>query len=106
MRQLKNDAFPVMKSPLRFVMVHIHEAIVNIVLERKEKFLFKYIDLTIENLDTNGWKCGADPKTNYIALSRRVVEILWTVSYAYITFHTKVIHIIKPTKKTMHRPNN
>ena len=99
MRQILCACLVDMKSPIRHVFHHIHEAIVNVAPERKEQFDKEHDTLILEYLDTFNWICHTDPDAKYIQLSRRVVEIFWVASYAYITFYSKVIQVVKPTKK-------
>lgn len=99
MRHINNESLKNMDSPIRFVMHHIHEAIVNIAPERKKEFEKEHHTFDMEYIDTYEWICNSTPKKKKIRLSRRVVEMLWAASYAYMTFYTKVVQVVKPTKK-------
>lgn len=88
-----------MVSPIRFVMFHIHKALVNIAPERKEQFEKELSDFTLEYLDTDEFICNVSVPKKHICLSRRVVELLWGISFGYLTFYTKVIQRYKPMTK-------
>lgn len=80
-----------MESPIRHVMYHIHEAIVNIAPERISEFDEKYPELVIVYLDSPDWTCEVIPNYKYFRLSRRVMEVLWCAAYGYMTFYQKII---------------
>ena len=104
MREIKGKCLLTMESPIRFVMSHIHEAIVNIAPENKERFDNEYPDFILEYFDTDKWILEVDA-SKHISLSRRVVEIYWAVAYGYITFYTKIVQgkkIIQETEKNLH----
>lgn len=101
MRRIKNECLSKMKSPIRFVMNHIHEAIVNIAPENKKRFEEEYPNFTIEYVDSKMWVLDVDTNNNLIKISRKVVEIFWAVSYGYITFYTKVVQKKMVIKKTV-----
>ena len=88
MRIIKGKCLFKMKSPAKYVMEHIHEAIINIAPEREREFKDAYPDLEIEYIDDNKWICNADSSNKHIKLSRRVVEILWCAAYSYLTIYT------------------
>lgn len=88
-----------MVSPIRFVMMHIHEALVNIAPERQVQFQKEFSDFSLEYLDTGEFICDVNVSARHIRLSRQVVELLWAISFGYITFYTKVIQVHKPTTK-------
>ena len=96
MRHMKNDCLRTMVSPIRFVMFHIHEAIVNIAPERRAQFDNEFTAFTLEYFDTGDFICDVDVSAKHIRLSRQVVELMWSISFGYITLYTKVIQVHKP----------
>ncbi len=106
MRKINGKCLSTMISPIRYVMKHIHDALVNIAPENKARFEREYPDFILEYIDTGKWIIEADTYTKKILLSRRVVEIFWAVSYGYTTFYTKVVQgkkIIQKTEINLHK---
>jgi hypothetical protein len=105
MREIRGRCLDTMQHPIRYVMSHIHKALVNIAPENKERFDTEYPDFILEYIDTANWILKVDTATKHIKISRRVAEIFWAVSYGYITFYTKAIQgkkIIKKTEINLH----
>ncbi len=99
MRRIENQCLQHMASPIRFVMYHIHEALVNIAPERRSDFEKYFADFTLEYLDVNDFVCDVDVPAKHIRLSRQVAELMWSVSFGYVTFYTKVVQAHKPVTK-------
>ena len=100
MREIRGKCLETMYSPIRSVMSHIQESLINIAPENKELFEKVYPDFILEYIDTPKWILNVEIDKKHIKLSRRVVEIFWSVSYGYITFYTKVIQSKKVVTKT------
>jgi len=98
MRHIENRCLKSMTSPIKYVMMHIHNAIINIAPENKEKFDKVYPDFILKYLDDYKFIANVDTVKKYIKLSRRVVEILWAVSYGYTMYYTKIVQ----DKKILH----
>lgn len=78
-----------MKSPIKHIMEHVHNSIINIAPERAEEFINKFPNLTIQYLDTDEWICNSNSKTCHINISRSVAETAWCLSYCYMVFYQK-----------------
>ena len=91
MRRINNTSLTVMTSPIKHVMATLHLAIVNIAPERSSEFDSTYNCFSLEYLNTPEWKCSVIPERRHILLSRRVVEVTWCASYAYVLFYIKEI---------------
>ena len=83
MRELWIAQLRDMDSPIRHVMMHIHEAIVNIAPERKDSFAREYSELILEYLDDHHWICDVNVENRHIRLSSKVMEVLWAASFMY-----------------------
>ena len=96
-----------MSSPIKDVMAFLHRALANISPERNSEFETTYAHFTLEYLDTPKWVCCVDPKTRrHISLSRRVVEVMWCASYAYMVLYMKEIQgkeITSPKEIDLHK---
>lgn len=99
MRNIKGQCLEKMASPIKFIMYHIHEALVNIAPEMKKRFDKEYSEFILEYIDSPDWIINVNTQKKHIKLSRRVVEIFWAVSYSYVTFYTKVVQGEKVDKK-------
>lgn len=105
MRKIKGKCLETMVSPIRYVMAHIHEALVNIAPENKERFESEYPEFILEYKDTDVWILGVN-NSKHILLSRRVVEIFWGAAYGYATFYTKIVQGKKYNRKTVTNLHN
>lgn len=100
MRVINNSCLEYMKSPIRFIMNYIPDALVNIAPENKNRFETEYPDFILEFVDTKNWQLEVDTRLNKIYISRKVVEIFWAVSYGYMTFYQRIMSgklITEPT---------
>ncbi|MBK6915159.1 MAG: hypothetical protein IPH11_16390 [Ignavibacteriales bacterium] len=91
MKIIMNSYLENMKSPIRFVMNFIPDALVNIAPENKFRFEKEYPDFILEFVDTKDWQLEVDTKSKIIYISRKVVEVFWAVSYGYFTFYKLVM---------------
>lgn len=101
MPEIKGKCLESMQSPIRHVMSHIPEALKNIAPENKERFEKEYSDFTLEYLDEDKWTASVAVRNKHIKLSKKVVEIIWGISYGYIVFYTKAIQTRKVTARTV-----
>ena len=91
MRVIHNECLGAMKSPIAHAMKFLHRALVNIAPEREQEFDDAYAYFHLEYVDSAKWICHVDPRKRFIRLSRRVVEVTWCASYAYMVFYLKKI---------------
>ena len=84
MREVQNQALVTMKSPIKLVMAHVHAAPRNVVRERVSEFDAQFSDYVLEFLDDHKWIAHVDVDDRHIRVSRRVVEVLWAASLAYL----------------------
>ncbi len=87
MRILKNNSLRTMTSPIKYVMSHVHDALVNIAPEKKEKFDELYKDFILEYIDSQKYIIEVEVQNKKINLSRGAVEIFWATSYGYLMFY-------------------
>lgn len=99
MRKIKNECLKTMESPIKWVMAHIHEALVNIAPENKAEFENEYEDFILEYIDSAEFIANVDINEKKIKLSRGVVETFWAASYGYIIYYVKVVQRQKPSEK-------
>lgn len=90
MREVRIGALCSMKSPIRVVMEHIHEALVRIAPEREDEFRRTFDEFILEYLDDRNWVCQVDTDKKVICVSRKVVEVLWAASMAYSRLWNKI----------------
>jgi hypothetical protein len=95
MREVRARALLRMKSPIRHVMEHAHDAIINIAPEKREEFKATFSDFTLEYLDDYHWVCKVDVSAKCIWLSSKVVEVLWAASFAYFRLYKELEKRIK-----------
>ena len=88
-----------MVSPIRCVMVNIHETLVKIAPERQAEFEKEFANCSLEYLDSGEFICDVNVASHHIRLSRQVVELLWSISFGYMTFYTKVVQVHKQTTR-------
>lgn len=91
MREVRMAQLEKMASPIRHVMAHIHEAIVNIAPEQRDSFASEYDDFVLEYLDDHRWICDVNVANRYIRLSRKVMEVLWAASFAYFRLYLAIV---------------
>jgi len=89
MRKVINNCLPTMKSPIRHVMEHVHNSVINIAPERAAEFINSFPNLTIQYFDTDEWICNSNSETCHVNISRSVVETAWCLSYCYMVFYHK-----------------
>lgn len=87
MRKIKNECLRTMESPIKWVMAHIHEALVNIAPEKKVEFDNVYNDFVIEYIDSSKYQIDVEVQNKKINLSYGAVEIFWATSYGYLKFY-------------------
>lgn len=90
MREVRAEALVTMRSPVRFLMEHIHEAIVNIAPERQNEFDHIFDNFILEYLDDHKWICDVVVAENRIRLSRKVLEVIWASSFAYFQIYIEI----------------
>ncbi len=93
-REVRAGALSGMKSPIRHVMAHIHEAIVNIAREREGEFDHTFSEFVLEYLDDHQWICRVDRAKKHIWLSRKVMEVLWAASLAYFRLYDQLQRVM------------
>ncbi len=99
---LSGDDPRTMRSPIRFLLIHVDRAIINIAPERLDEFKELHPRLQIELSDSHKWICEALPSFDFIRLSRRVVEVAWGAAFGYVTFYTEFVQKIKPLSRQVH----
>ena len=90
MRQVVLDAVANMTSPVKHLMPHIHEALVNVAPERRADFDATYDAFVLEIVDDHRWICSVDVENKHIRVSRKVVEVLWAAAFAYFRLYERV----------------
>lgn len=90
MRIVRNAALNGMESPIRHVMQHVHEAVVNIAPELRERFASDYDEFVLEYLDDYKWICDVDVARKHIRVSRKVMEVLWAAAFAYFRLYLAI----------------
>jgi hypothetical protein len=89
MRIVDNKCLSTMDSPIKYIMGHIQDAIINIAPERTEQFKIEFPNLTIKYVDDGEWICNANSSNTTITISKRVAETAWCLSYCYMTLFQK-----------------
>ena len=79
-----------MTSPIRFVVRHINKIAYTIAKERGGELvpLIKPLSLHVTNGDR--WEFSIRPGTGEIEISRRAMEILWSVAYGYYVVYRRI----------------
>jgi hypothetical protein len=106
MRRVKNECLRKMKSPIKWIFLHLHEAIVNIAPSKQEEFDSIYPTFTLEYLDVPLFKANANSKTKHIKISRGVMELVWAVAYAHTLSYTRWVVGHKFTEEVVIDPNS
>jgi len=91
MRILDDNALLRMDSPIKWTFRNIHNAIINIAPEKRNKFESEHNDFILEYLDSPEWICGVIIENKHIKISRGVVELLWCLAYSHIVLYCKKI---------------
>lgn len=97
---INNSCLEHMKSPIRYIMNYIPDALINIAPENLNRFETEYADFSLDFVDTKIWQLEVDTVFKKIYISRKVVEIFWAVSYGYMTFYQRIMSgklITEPT---------
>ncbi len=90
MREVRAGALQGMSSPIRHVMAHIHEAMVNIAPERRAEFARDHAELVLEYVDDHRWICHVDVANRHVTIGRKVMEVLWAASLAYFRLYLEI----------------
>lgn len=77
-------------NPIVDILKDLHEAIGNIAPHRKDEFDQTYPIFNIEYVDDDKWILEALPIYNHVRISRGVAELVWCVSYSYISLYTEI----------------
>ncbi len=83
MRVIDDSCLKPMRSPAKYVFRHVHHAILAFAPERKDDFLAQHQKFRLCYEDTHNWVLKVT-EANKIRLSRKVVEVVWAATYAYL----------------------